>query len=143
MHRYGGQNCADAIFHTPRFKRSEAMYTEEAHHWLDFVSFEGVRGVPVRNLSYGQQKRVEIARALARKADLLLLDEPATGINYSTKQQLLAMCRRIRDLGTAIVLIEHAMRLVLELSERIITSNFGEALAIVQQAELRAYSALF
>mgnify|MGYP001792128343 FL=1 len=138
MHLYGGQNWADAIFHTPRFKRSEAMYTEEAHHWLDFVGFEGARGVPVRNLSYGQQKRVEIARALARKAELLLLDEPAAGLNYSEKQQLLVLCRRIRDLGTSIVLIEHDMGLVMELSERIIVMNFGREIAVGTPAEVKA-----
>ncbi|MEO7062131.1 MAG: ABC transporter ATP-binding protein [Lapillicoccus sp.] len=142
MHLYGGQNWADAIFHTPRFKRSEAMYTAEAHHWLDFVSFDGARGVPVRNLSYGQQKRVEIARALARKAELLLLDEPAAGLNYSEKQQLLELCRRIRDLGTAIVLIEHDMGLVMELSERIIVMNFGREIAVGTPAEVRANPAV-
>lgn len=142
MHLYGGQNWADAIFHTPRFKRSEAAYTEEAHHWLDFVGFEGARGVPIRNLSYGQQKRVEIARALARKAELLLLDEPAAGLNYSEKEQLLALCRRIRDLGTAIVLIEHDMGLVMELSERIIVMNFGREIAVGTPAEVKANPAV-
>lgn len=142
MHLYGGQNWADAIFHTPRFKRSEALYTEEAHHWLDFVGFEGARGVPIRNLSYGQQKQVEIARALARKAELLLLDEPAAGLNHSEKQQLLALCRRIRDLGTAIVLIEHDMGLVMELSERIIVMNFGKEIADGTPAEVKANPAV-
>ncbi len=129
MHLYGGQNWADAIFHTPRFKRSEALYTEEAHHWLDFVGYAGSRGVPIRNLSYGQQKQVEIARALARKSELLLLDEPAAGLNYSEKQILLELCNRIRDLGTAIVLIEHDMGLVMEVSERIVVMNFGREIA--------------
>ena len=142
MHLYGGQSWADAILHTPRFKRSEARYTEEAHYWLDFVGFEGARGVPVRNLSYGQQKRVEIARALARKAELLLLDEPAAGLNYSEKQQLLVLCRRIRDLGTSIVLIEHDMGLVMELSERIIVMNFGREIAVGTPAEVKANPAV-
>ena len=142
MHLYGGQSWADAIFHTPRFKRSEAAYTREAHYWLDFVGYEGVRGVPIRNLSYGQQKQVEIARALARKAGLLLLDEPAAGLNYSEKQQLLTLCRRIRDLGTAIVLIEHDMGLVMELSERIIVMNFGRAIAEGTPAEVKANPAV-
>jgi len=118
------------------------MYTEEAHRWLDFVGFEGARGIPVRNLSYGQQKRVEIARALARKAELLLLDEPAAGLNHSEKQQLLALCRRIRDLGTAIVLIEHDMGLVMELSERIIVMNFGREIAVGTPAEVKANPAV-
>lgn len=142
MHLYGGQNFLDAIFHTPRYKRSEAGYTEAAHHWLDFVGYGGARGVPVRNLSYGQQKRVEIARALARKAGLLLLDEPAAGLNHSEKQQLLELCRRIRDLGTAVVLIEHDMGLVMELSERIVVMNFGREIAEGTPAEVKANPAV-
>lgn len=142
MHLYGGQNWADAIFHTPRFKRSESGYTDEAHHWLDFVGYEGNRGVPIRNLAYGQQKQVEIARALARKSGLLLLDEPAAGLNYSEKQVLLSLCRRIQELGTAIVLIEHDMGLVMELSERIVVMNFGREIAEGTPAEVKANPAV-
>lgn len=138
MHLYGGQNFMDAIFHTPRFKRSEAHYTEEAHYWLDFVGYRGRRGVPIRNLSYGQQKQVEISRALARKAELLLLDEPAAGLNHSEKQDLLDLVRRIRDLGTAVVLIEHDMGLVMEVSERIVVMNFGKEIAVGTPAEVKA-----
>ncbi|WP_411719903.1 ABC transporter ATP-binding protein [Mycetocola sp.] len=142
MHLYGGQSWADAIFHTPRFKRSEAGYTEEAHRWLDFVGYAGPRGVPIRNLAYGQQKQVEIARALARKSDLLLLDEPAAGLNYSEKQRLLELCNRIRNLGTAIVLIEHDMGLVMEVSERVVVMNFGREIAEGTPAEVKANPAV-
>jgi len=142
MHLYGGQNWLDAILHTPRFKRSEALYTAEAHHWLDFVGYEGARGVPIRNLSYGQQKQVEIARALARKSGLLLLDEPAAGLNYTEKQVLLELCRRVQKLGTAIVLIEHDMGLVMELSERIVVMNFGVEIAEGTPAEVKANPAV-
>jgi branched-chain amino acid transport system ATP-binding protein len=142
MHLYGGQNWLDAILHTHRFKRSEAAYTEEAHHWLDFVGYAGARGVPIRNLSYGQQKQVEIARALARKSGLLLLDEPAAGLNYTEKRDLLDLCRRIRELGTAIVLIEHDMGLVMELSERIVVMNFGKEIAEGTPAEIKANPAV-
>ncbi len=137
MHLYGGQNFMDAIFHTPRFKRSEAHYTHEAHYWLDFVGYRGRRGVPIKNLSYGQQKQVEIARALARKAKLLLLDEPAAGLNHTEKQGLLELVRRIRDLGTAVVLIEHDMGLVMEVSERIVVMNFGKEIAEGAPAEVK------
>ncbi|MET0843801.1 MAG: ABC transporter ATP-binding protein [Mycetocola sp.] len=142
MHLYGGQSWADAIFHTPRFKRSEARYTEEAHRWLDFVGYAGPRGVPIRNLAYGQQKQVEIARALARKSDLLLLDEPAAGLNYSEKQRLLELCNRIRELGTAIVLIEHDMGLVMEVSERVVVMNFGREIAEGTPAQVKANPAV-
>ena len=142
MHLYGGQNVLDAIFHTPRFKRSEAHYTEEAHYWLDFVGYQGRRGVPIRNLSYGQQKQVEISRALARKAELLLLDEPAAGLNHSEEQSLVELVRRIRDLGTTVVLIEHDMGLVMEVSERIVVMNFGKEIAEGTPAEVKANPAV-
>lgn len=142
MHLYGGQSWADAIFHTPRFKRSESLYTDEAHRWLDFVGYSGARGVPIRNLAYGQQKQVEIARALARQTDLLLLDEPAAGLNYSEKQVLLELCNRIQSLGTAIVLIEHDMGLVMEVSERIVVMNFGREIAEGTPAEVKANPAV-
>ncbi len=142
MHLYGGQSWVDAILHTSRYKRSEDGYTEEAHHWLDFVGYEGERGVPIRNLAYGQQKQVEIARALARKTGLLLLDEPAAGLNYQEKQILLSLCLRIRDLGTAIVLIEHDMGLVMELSERIVVMNFGREIAEGTPAQIKANPAV-
>ncbi len=137
MHLYGGQNFLDAIFHTPRFKHSESFMTAEAHRWLDFVGFAGARGIPVRNLAYGQQRQVEIARALARKTKLVLLDEPGAGLNHSEKQELLQLCRKIRDLGTAVVLIEHDMGLVMEVSERIIVMNFGKEIADGTPAEIK------
>lgn len=142
MHLYGGQNFLDAIFHTPRFRRSEKLYTDEAHYWLDFTGYQGMRGVPIRNLAYGQQKQVEIARALARKAGLILLDEPAAGLNHNEKQTLLELVRRIRDLGTAVVLIEHDMGLVMEVSERIVVMNFGREIAEGTPAQVKANPAV-
>lgn len=138
MHLYGGQSWFDAIIHTPRYRRSERLFTDEAHRWLDFVGYRGARGIPARNLSYGQQKQVEIARALARKAGLLLLDEPAAGLNHNEKQGLLALCRRIQQLGTAIILIEHDMGLVMELAERIVVMNFGKEIADGTPAQVKA-----
>ena len=110
--------------------------------WLDFVGYTGARGVPIRNLAYGQQKQVEIARALARKSDLLLLDEPAAGLNYSEKQRLLELCKRIQALGTAIVLIEHDMGLVMEVSEKVVVMNFGKEIAEGTPAEVKANPAV-
>lgn len=138
MHLYGGQNFLDAIFHTPRYKRNEAMLTDEAHHWLDFVGYRGARGIPVRNLSYGQQRQVEIARALARKTPLLLLDEPGAGLNHSEKNELLDLVRRIQSQGTGVVLIEHDMGLVMEVSERIVVLNFGKEIADGTPEQIKA-----
>jgi branched-chain amino acid transport system ATP-binding protein len=138
MHLRGGQNILDALLHTPRYRRSEADLTERAHHWLDFVGHRGLRGVPVRNLPYGQQRRVEIARALAREPKLLLLDEPGAGLNHSEKAELLDLCRRTQALGVGVLLIEHDMGLVMKVSERIVVLNFGREIADGTPAEVRA-----
>ncbi|HET6561621.1 MAG TPA: ABC transporter ATP-binding protein [Marmoricola sp.] len=129
MHLRIKQNPLDALLHTPRFRRSEAEATAEAHKWLDFVRLRGDRNGLARNLPYGEQRRVEIARALARGPRLLLLDEPAAGLNHGEKQELLELLGRIGELGVALVLIEHDMGLVMQISDRIVVLNFGKEIA--------------
>ncbi|MFE3643931.1 ABC transporter ATP-binding protein [Streptomyces sp. NPDC059169] len=128
-HLWLRQHVFDALLHTPRYRRSEQEATDEAHHWLDFVGLRGDRAGAARNLPYGEQRRVEIARALARRPRLLLLDEPAAGLNHGEKLELLDLIRRIRELGIGIVLIEHDMGLVMEVSERVVVLNFGKEIA--------------
>ncbi|GAA1585238.1 ABC transporter ATP-binding protein [Actinomadura kijaniata] len=128
-HLWLRQNVFDALLHTPRFKRGEREATDEAHRWLDFVGLRGDRAGLVRQLPYGEQRRVEIARALARRPRLLLLDEPAAGLNHGEKAELLDLLRRIRDLGAAVALIEHDMGLVMEVSQRVVVLNFGRGIA--------------
>ncbi|MGK5553945.1 ABC transporter ATP-binding protein [Actinomadura kijaniata] len=128
-HLWLRQNVFDALLHTPRFKRSEREATDEAHRWLDFVGLRGDRAGLVRQLPYGEQRRVEIARALARRPRLLLLDEPAAGLNHNEKAELLGLLGRIRGLGAAVALIEHDMGLVMEVSQRVVVLNFGRKIA--------------
>jgi branched-chain amino acid transport system ATP-binding protein len=128
-HLWLRQHVFDALLHTPRFRRTERVATDEAHRWLDFVGLRADRTGPARALPYGEQRRVEIARALARHPKLLLLDEPAAGLNHNEKLELLELIRRIRDLGIAIVLIEHDMGLVMEVSQRVVVLNFGREIA--------------
>ena len=129
MHTRLGQNVFDAMLHTPRYRRSEAQCTEDARGWLDFVGFRADDELLVTQLPYGEQRRVEIARALATQPKLLLLDEPAAGLNHNEKQELMALIRKIRDLGVGIVLIEHDMGLVMQISERIVVLNYGKEIA--------------
>ena len=117
MHTRLKQNVFDAMLHTPRYRRSEAQCTEDARGWLDFVGFRADDELLVTQLPYGEQRRVEIARALATQPKLLLLDEPAAGLNHNEKQELMELIRKIRNLGVGIVLIEHDMGLVMEISE--------------------------
>ncbi len=137
MHVRIKQGAFDAVLHTPRYRRSEAQATEEAHNWLDFVGAQGRRNAEVRNLPYGEQRRVEIARALAREPKMLLLDEPAAGLNHGEKEQLLALLRKISALGTSVVLIEHDMGLVMEVSQRIVVLNYGKEIADGTPQEIR------
>ncbi|RJL36106.1 ABC transporter ATP-binding protein [Bailinhaonella thermotolerans] len=128
-HLWSRQRAIDALLHTPRFRRTENEVTDEAHRWLDFVGLRGDRAGPARALPYGEQRRVEIARALARRPSLLLLDEPAAGLNHSEKAEMTDLIRRIRELGISIALIEHDMGLVMEVSERVVVLNFGREIA--------------
>ena len=132
------QNAFDAILRTPRYRRSEQLATDESNKWLDFVVIRSDRTAQVRNLPYGEQRRVEIARALAREPQMLLLDEPAAGLNHNEKGELLALLRRISGLGIAVVLIEHDMGLVMEVSDRIVVLSYGKEIADGTPAEIRA-----
>jgi branched-chain amino acid transport system ATP-binding protein len=137
MHLRIKQNPLDALLHTPRFRRSERQATEEAERWLDFVGLRGDRTGEARNLPYGEQRRVEIARALARGPRLLLLDEPAAGLNHGEKAELLDLLQRIGNLGIAVVLIEHDMGLVMKVSRRVVVLNFGKEIADGTPEEVR------
>jgi branched-chain amino acid transport system ATP-binding protein len=137
MHLRMKQSFIDALLHTPRYRRSEQEATDEANRWLDFVGLRGDRGGAARNLPYGEQRRVEIARALARGPKLVLLDEPAAGLNHSEKMELLDLLRRISGLGIALVLIEHDMGLVMQVSQRIVVLNFGKQIADGTPEEVR------
>ncbi len=137
MHLKIKQSAFDALLHTPRFRLSEQDATTEANRWLDFVGLRGDRTGPARNLPYGEQRRVEIARALARGPRLLLLDEPAAGLNHGEKQDLLELLRKIGELGVALVLIEHDMGLVMQVSDRVVVLNFGMEIAEGSPAAIR------
>ncbi|MET7621735.1 ABC transporter ATP-binding protein [Streptomyces sp. NPDC005408] len=141
-HLWLRQRAVDALLHTPRYRRSEREATDEAHKWLDFVELRGDRAGLVRNLPYGEQRRVEIARALARRPKLLLLDEPAAGLNHGEKAELLTLIRRIQELGMAIALIEHDMGLVMKVSERVVVLNFGKEIADGSPDDVRRNAAV-
>jgi branched-chain amino acid transport system ATP-binding protein len=100
-----------------------------AYELLEFVNLRHVAQQYASNLAYGMQRRLEIARALASEPKLLLLDEPAAGMNAKEKTDLVELIRRIRDLGVTIFLIEHDMRLVKQISERITVLDHGEKIA--------------
>lgn len=138
MHSHLKQNVIDAMLHTPRYLKSEKQCTIDAQGWLDFVGFRSDDELVVTQLPYGEQRRVEIARALASQPKLLLLDEPGAGLNHNEKIELMNLIRKIRDLGVGIVLIEHDMGLVMQISERIVVMNYGKEIADGTPAQIKA-----
>ncbi|MBU6499699.1 MAG: ABC transporter ATP-binding protein, partial [Rhodospirillales bacterium] len=108
-----------------RFRAEEAHAVARARAALDLVGLAPVADAPAASLSYGDQRRLEIARAMAGAPRLLLLDEPAAGMNPAETMALAALLRRIRDGGTTLLLVEHDMGFVMELSDRLTVLNFG------------------
>jgi branched-chain amino acid transport system ATP-binding protein len=126
-----------ALFRLPRHWREERSGRERSMELLRFVGIERRAGEVSRSLSYGEQRRLEIARALATNPALLCLDEPAAGFNPAEKADLLALIRRIRDTGVTILLIEHDMRLVMGVTDRIVVLEFGKKIAEGTPHEVR------
>nr|WP_232472356.1 MULTISPECIES: ABC transporter ATP-binding protein [Deinococcus] len=128
----------DAVLRTRTFHRTEAEARETAQVMLDFVGLSKWRNELATNLPYGDQRKLEIARALATTPKLILLDEPAAGMNPRETEDLKALIRRIRDdLGVTVVLIEHDMRLVMTLSENITVLDYGTKISEGRPHEVR------
>ena len=130
MHCRTRTGAIGAILRTGSQKREEAEIKDFCEFCLDFVGILDEKDRTASNLSYGHQRRVEWARALATKPKLLLLDEPAAGLNFDEKQQLIELIKRIRDeLSITILLIEHDMGLVMKISEMITVIDYGQKIA--------------
>jgi branched-chain amino acid transport system ATP-binding protein len=119
----------DGLFKLPAERREEERVTNEAMELLRFVGIARHANQYARNLPYGQQRRLEIARALATDPKLLLLDEPAAGFTPQEKVELMALVRKILDRGITVWLIEHDMKVVMGISERIVVLDHGEKIA--------------
>jgi branched-chain amino acid transport system ATP-binding protein len=130
-----GQHCRmhsklwDSLFKTPLERAEERRVTERAMELLQFVGIERYMHTYARNLPYGSQRRLEIARALATNPALLLLDEPAAGFNPQEKVELMGLVHKIVDQGVTVFLIEHDMKVVMGVSRRIVVLDHGEKIA--------------
>lgn len=123
-------NLLDATFRTPKFWKAERESTERAMELLSICRLEDKADVLASSLPYGQQRKLEIARALATNMKVLLLDEPAAGMNPTETAELLECINTIRDrFGVAILLIEHDMSLVMNVCERIQVIDYGQTIA--------------
>jgi branched-chain amino acid transport system ATP-binding protein len=129
----------DSVFRTPGMLREERSSTTEGMALLKLVDLDKRSETWARNLPYGDQRRLEIARALATRPKLLLLDEPTAGMNSSETRQMTDFIRRLRaELGLTVLLIEHDMRVVMGISDRVTVLDHGEVIAEGAPAEVRA-----
>jgi len=119
----------DSLLRTPFARREERKVRERAGELLRFVGLERQADQYARNLPYGFQRRLEIARALGTAPKLLMLDEPAAGFNPQEKNELMQLIQDIRSQGITVFLIEHDMKVVMEVSERIVVLDYGEKIA--------------
>ena len=119
----------DAVFMTRKQRTEEAEVREKCRELLGFLGLQEKENLLAQNLPYGDQRRLEIARAMASNPKLLLLDEPAAGMNMNEKNELAEIIRNIRDKGITVLLVEHNMKLVMSVCNHICVLNFGKKLA--------------
>ncbi|HNJ97181.1 MAG TPA: ABC transporter ATP-binding protein [Ilumatobacteraceae bacterium] len=131
-----------ALLRTPRQRREEKANRERAMELLAFMGIADRAEDAAKNLPYGYQRRLEIARALGTKPKLLCLDEPAAGFNPAEKKELMGLIRSIRDQGYTVLLIEHDMNLVMGVTDRIIVLDFGRKIAEGSPSEVRSNPAV-
>ena len=112
-----------------RLEQEEKSIYENTRKWLEFFKLDEFRNELAKNLPYGNQRELEIARALATEPELVFLDEPAAGMNPQETDNLMKTIRKIRDLGITVLLIEHDMKLVMNICEYITVLNYGQKIA--------------
>lgn len=139
LHSHLHSSWLAAVVRTPGMRAEEQAAHAEASRLLRFVGLHGKGDLLAKNLPYGDQRRLEIARALATKPKLILLDEPTAGMNPSETEEMTQFIRRLRDeLGITILLIEHQMRVVMGISETITVLDYGEKIAEGSPAQIQS-----
>jgi branched-chain amino acid transport system ATP-binding protein len=137
-HIHHDQNLLDAILRTPRYRRCEAEQYEYCRELLAIFDLEGFQDDGGTSLPYGKQRRLEIVRALATRPKLLLLDEPAAGMNPSEQEDLMHLIQQIRDrFSLTILLVEHNMKVVMGVCERIQVVDYGKSIALGRPEEIK------
>ena len=141
LHNQRRVSAFDVLFRTPKFRRDEQVMSEKAMNILELFKISGKADEKAKNLPYGEQRKLEIVRALASNPKLLLLDEPAAGMNPQETKELMELIAFIRkEFKLTILLIEHDMKLVMGICERIMVLNYGRIIATGTPDEIRANS---
>jgi branched-chain amino acid transport system ATP-binding protein len=137
-HRHAKQNLLDAVLRLPRFERDEREHREFAMELLEIFGLARFAEEGGTSLPYGSQRRLEIVRALATRPQLLLLDEPAAGMNPSEQEDLMNLIKQIRDrYGLTILLVEHNMKVVMGVCDRIQVVDYGKSIALGLPEEIK------
>ena len=138
LHHTFDSNIVDVALHTPRYRREEKAAIERGLGLLRFVGLGDLASEEARNLPYGKQRLLEIARALALDPQLLLLDEPAAGLTAPDIKELVTIIRKIRDHGITVILIEHHMDVVMSMCDTVSVLDFGQKIAEGKPADVQA-----
>jgi branched-chain amino acid transport system permease protein len=138
LHHTFDSNLLDVAIHTPRYLRESKAATDRAMGLLQFVGLADLAFEEARNLPYGKQRLLEIARALALDPQLLLLDEPAAGLTAPDIKELISFIRKIRDHGITVILIEHHMDVVMSMCDTVSVLDFGQKIAEGNAAQVQA-----
>jgi len=128
-HTKSNQKWYHAIFHTPFYKKDENRQWEKVAELMDFFGLTKHANTPAGDLSYGNQRKIEMARALAAEPELLILDEPAAGLNENETIELTNIILKIKEMGLGIMMIEHDMDMVMKLTDYITVINFGKEIS--------------
>lgn len=128
-HTKGSCGIARNLLHTSRQRKEELEMREKARSLLEFIKLSDFAGELAKNLPYGQQKKLEIARALASDPQMLLLDEPVAGMNAKEKADVMELVLKIRELGKTILLVEHDMKIVMGMADSVYVMNYGKCIA--------------
>ena len=137
-HRHASQNLFDVVIRSPRFQRDEREHKDFAMELLEIFDLARFKDEGGTSLPYGNQRRLEIVRALATRPQLLLLDEPAAGMNPSEQEDLMRLIQQIRDrFGLTILLVEHNMKVVMGVCERIQVVDYGKSIALGLPEEIK------
>ena len=138
QHRHNKASMLAGLFNTASYRRQEQAQIARAMHWLDYMGLAEFANREAGNLAYGHQRRLEIARCMITEPKLLMLDEPAAGLNPQEKKDLQQLIGRLRDeYQVSILLIEHDMGLVMGVSERILVMEYGKPIALGLPEEIR------
>jgi len=139
QHRHLNRNLLAGFLNMPSYRLSEARALERAYEWLDIIGLSDLANSPAGALSYGNQRRLEIARAMCTNPRLICLDEPAAGLNPQETAELSLLIKRLRDTyHVTVLVIEHDMSLVMSISDHVVVLNYGEVIAKGTPGEVQA-----